>query len=214
MLSIPYISLPHLNAFDANILQLFSTMPAYNIKCCNWEQEFPYTPEVKVKIAQTDSLILLQYQVQENCIRAKYTQANGKVWTDSCVEVFISLDNKKTYYNCEFNCIGTPLISYNTKPREGQRAKPEILSKILTHSTLGNKLIPLQNGSFNWTLTIAIPYTCFFAHRIDNLKGKKISANFYKCGDELTIPHFLSMFPIATRNPNFHCPEYFCELQF
>ncbi|MGL4909380.1 MAG: carbohydrate-binding family 9-like protein [Bacteroidales bacterium] len=214
MLNVPHIPTSSLQTINLEILQNFESVPSHQIACCNWEKDFPYTPQVNVKIAQTNSHVLLQYNVQENCVRAKYTHPNDAVWTDSCVEFFISLDDKVTYYNCEFNCIGTPLISYNSIPREGQRAAPELLSQILTHSTLGNKPIVLKNGNFDWTLTIAIPYICFFAHKIDNLKEKKINANFYKCGDELTTPHFLSMFPIAMSTPNFHCSEYFGELQF
>lgn len=40
------------------------------------------------------------------------------------------------------------------------------------------------------------------------------NANFYKCGDKLQTPHFLSWNPINLEKPNFHCPEFFGTLNF
>jgi len=46
------------------------------------------------------------------------------------------------------------------------------------------------------------------------LNGKTMRANFYKCGDKLQTPHFLSWAPIDLPKPKFHCPEFFGELVF
>jgi hypothetical protein len=212
MLSIPFIATPVRSLHDVTP-QLLAQLPAHTVGCVNWAA-FPYAPKVEVKIAHTPSHLLLHYRVQEKSIRANYTEGNQPVWTDSCVEFFMSPDGKKTYYNFEFNCIGTPLLRYNTKPHEGPRATPELLATILTKSSLGNQPLPLQQGNFTWELLVAIPYTCFFAHRIQGLQGQSVFANCYKCGDELPEPHYLSLFPIHTPKPNFHTPEFFGELHF
>jgi hypothetical protein len=193
--------------------QTWAQLPAHPIACANWKA-YPYIPRVAVKIASTPSHLLLHYDVQEKCIRAKYTQCNQAVWTDSCVEFFISLDEKNPYYNFEFNCIGVPLMRYNLKPHEGPHALPELLSTILTESSLGNQPIECKDGDFAWQLTVAIPFACFFAHPLSSLRGQTVFANAYKCGDELTEPHYLSLFPIHTPAPNFHVPEFFQPLRF
>ena len=54
----------------------------------------------------------------------------------------------------------------------------------------------------------------YFKHQITNLDGKTVRANFYKCGDKLQTPHFLSWNPIGLEKPNFHCPEFFGTLSF
>jgi hypothetical protein len=41
-----------------------------------------------------------------------------------------------------------------------------------------------------------------------------MGANFYKCGDELPTPHFLSWNPIEWKEPSFHRPEQFGKLIF
>jgi hypothetical protein len=193
--------------------QAWAPLPAHPIACVNWAS-YPYAPEVTVKIVHTPSHLLLQYHVREKSIRAQYTQCNQAVWTDSCVEFFVSPDHKQTYYNFEFNCIGTPLLRHNIKPHEGPYATPELLSAILTESSLGRDAIALRQGDVTWQLRIAIPYSCFFAHRVTDLRGQTLFANAYKCGDELPEPHFLSLFPIHTPTPNFHAPAFFGELRF
>lgn len=208
------IKIPFLPADDISTLfQQLANVPSHPIACVNWK-DYDYAPQVEVKIAQSSAALLLQYAVQEKCIRAKCTQGNGEVWKDSCVEFFVSLDNKKTYYNFELNCIGVPLLRYNQRPHEGPMATPQVLADIHTKSSLGTQPIALQSGNFAWTLSAAIPYTCFFAHNIKNLAQETVFANLYKCGDELETPHFLSLFPIHTPTPNFHCPEFFEQLGF
>jgi hypothetical protein len=214
MIRIPHIALPHLRSIGDVTPQLFAQVPAHPIACANWKQDFPYAPKVEVRIAHTPSHLLLRYEVQENSIRARYTQYNQRVWTDSCVEFFASLDGNQTYYNFEFSCIGTPLLRYNVKPHEGDLASPQVLDGILTCSSLGRQPIEeVRSGEVAWQLTVTIPYAAFFAHRLTGLRGQALSANFYKCGDELAEPHYLSLFPIHTPTPNFHTPEFFQPLE-
>jgi hypothetical protein len=208
MIPVPYLPIPHLRTIEDVPEQALASLTAHPIACVNWEA-CPYAPEVTLKIAHTPSHLLLQYHVREKSIRAQYTQGNQAVWTDSCVEFFVSPDHKKTYYNFEFNCIGTPLLRHNVRPHEGPHATPELLSAILTKSSLGRDPIAIQQGDFSWQLLVAIPHTCFFAHQISDLRGQTLFGNAYKCGDELPEPHFLSLFPIRTPTPNFHVPEFF-----
>ncbi|MDR3297364.1 MAG: hypothetical protein LBS94_03915 [Prevotellaceae bacterium] len=212
MLSVPFLPLLNADALGDEAMRSLACLPSHSIACVSWKA-FSYAPQAEVKIAQTEACLLLQYAVREACIRAKFTQPNEAVWTDSCVEFFVSFDDKKTYYNLETNCIGTPLMRYNIRPHEGPMATPQQLSRIRTRSTLGAQPIAAQSGDFAWTLTLAIPYDCFFAHSFASLRGQNVFANFYKCGDELVQPHYLSMFPINTPAPNFHVPEFFQQLK-
>jgi hypothetical protein len=65
-----------------------------------------------------------------------------------------------------------------------------------------------------WEVALIIPYAAFFKHQIQSLDGKEIKANFYKCGDELQTPHFLSWNPIKIEKPDFHRPDFFGTLEF
>jgi hypothetical protein len=54
----------------------------------------------------------------------------------------------------------------------------------------------------------------FEFHQLKSLKNIKCKANFYKCGDELSQPHYLSWNNIKSGKPNFHLPEFFGEINF
>jgi hypothetical protein len=186
---------------------------AIPIEQINWKA-FQYKPYVCFRIAQGKNSIFILFEVQEKSIRAKYHIDGGKVYTDSCVEFFVSPNNDGQYYNFEFNCIGTTLLGCRKERNMATPAPEEITRQIKRFSSLGNQPFEIREGCFTWSLLVEIPYTAFFRHSISSLKGKKIKANFYKCGDELTDPHYLSWQPIKTDRPDFHRPDFFGILQF
>lgn len=201
------------NVMPENVEQLFDSEGIkYNsISVINWK-EYPYKPEVAFRIAYTDDSILIQYVVDEETSRAKYSEDRGAVWTDSCVEFFTSFGDGY-YYNLETNCIGTVLLCCG-KSREGREYAPiDVTDSILRYSTLGN--VPFEEcKKGKWSLSLVVPFKVFFKHDIRTLEGKSINANFYKCGDELQKPHFLSWNPIEIETPDFHRPDFFGELKF
>lgn len=182
------------------------------IACVNWN-EYPYRPEVRFRIAYTEGAFLLHYRVKENSVRARYGTDNGSVWTDSCVEFFLKPGNDEVYYNIECNCAGTVLLEAGVpgeKPRE--RAPLEVVNRIGRWASLGRKPFEERIEETEWEVALWIPLEVFFRHSVGSLEGQQIRANFYKCGDELQTPHFLSWNPIGLPKPNFHCPEFFGQL--
>jgi len=182
------------------------------IDIINW-QKFLYKPEVKFAIAYFNGEIFIKYKVKEKYIRALETQTNGEVYKDSCVEFFVSFDGKN-YYNFEFSCIGTIHLTYGAGRNNRQFIDPEIIGHIEIESTLGVKPFTEKKGGFNWELIVRIPTLCFSFNQIKTLKGINATANFYKCGDGTSEPHFLTWNPIKTKNPDYHRPEFFGNLQF
>ena len=71
-----------------------------------------------------------------------------------------------------------------------------------------------KTGDQKWELTIAIPVEAFAGKDIQTLAGRVFKANFYKCGDKLTRPHYLTWNPVGTENPDYHRPEYFGTIEF
>jgi len=182
------------------------------IDSLNWEA-FPYKPGLKFRIAHTGNEIWLKYYVNEKNILAQETRTNGDVYKDSTVEFFISLDGK-SYYNFEFNCIGTIHIRYG--PGRGNRkpVTPKIAELIEIESTLGNQPFKEKSGDFNWEMMIRIPLETFEFDTLKTVAGLKATANFYKCGDETSDPHFVTWNPIETENPDYHCPQFFGKVEF
>ena len=183
------------------------------VEVLNWK-DFDYKPDVKFSIAYTGHEILLKYYVTEQCFKAEKTETNQDVYEDSCVEFFISPSDDGIYYNLEFNGIGTCLMGSGTGRESRTRVDPEIISRIRRRTSAGEKSVSEKRGGFSWTITIAIPFNVLFHHSIKELKGKTLRANFYKCGDKLSVPHFVTWNPVGTEKPDFHRPEYFGFLKF
>jgi len=183
------------------------------IDTINWA-EFAYCPEVHFRMQHSDTAFLLQYKVKEQAVRAIAAVDNGQVWRDSCVEFFVIPADDGIYYNFEFNCIGTALLSAGESRRGRESAPSSILSTIRRFPSLGRHPFAERIEETAWDLTVVIPYTLFFKHPDYSPAGKTVRANFYKCGDDLTVPHFLSWNPIDTETPDFHRPEFFGTVRF
>ena len=183
------------------------------IEMVNWK-EYPYHPEVTVQIAYNEDELFLLYQVKEQSVKAEITESNGRVWTDSCVEFFLSPEGNDEYYNLEMTCIGTALLGYKGSALEAIHATADQIATIRRISSLGKLPFKERKEPTEWKITIAIPWAAFFKHDLKPVSGKKMRGNFYKCGDELSVPHFVSWTKIKTEKPNFHAPEFFGGLEF
>jgi hypothetical protein len=179
----------------------------------NWD-EFPYKPEVSVQIAWNEDELFLQYSVSEQAVKAEITESNGPVWTDSCVEFFLSPEGNDEYYNLEMNCIGTVLLGYRKKGDPSVHASEEQIASIRRISSLGDSSFSEQKKQTDWQITMAIPWEAFFNHQLKPVTGSKMRGNFYKCSDGLSVPHFVSWTRIKTGKPSFHHPEFFGGLEF
>lgn len=188
----------------ANALELLSW---HHIAHNGWSDDYPYTPKVKFKIAHSDEHVILLYNVEENYIRAKSMQHNEEIWKDSCVEFFVSFDAQRTYYNIEFNALGAGLIGYGSSEKDSRaRLNSSLVSTVQTFSQITN-----LGESKKWEIILFIPKDLF---EVKIFSRQVFHANFYKCGDELPEPHFLSWNPVASPKPNFHLPQFFGEIQF
>jgi hypothetical protein len=183
------------------------------LETVNWDN-YSYLPEVSCQIAYNENELFLQYQVNEQSVKAEITKSNGRVWTDSCVEFFLSPEGNNAYYNLEMNCIGTILLGYRKNGEPAIHATDEQIAGIRRISSLGNMPFAERKQQTQWQITVAIPWKVFFKHELMPVKGKKMRGNFYKCGDELSVPHFVSWTKINTPNPSFHVPECFGGLEF
>ena len=179
----------------------------------NWK-DFGYKPDVGFTIACTGREILLKYYVTEEWFKAEKTESNQAVYEDSCVEFFVSPSDDGIYYNLEFNGIGTCLMGSGTTRENSTRADPGIISGIRRKTSVGEISVSERSGEFSWTITLAIPLNVFFHHEITELEGRVFRANFYKCGDKLSVPHYLTWNPVATDTPDYHRPEFFGLLKF
>lgn len=197
-----------------NAEEAFASLEPQPVACCNWPEQYPYAPEVAFRMYHTGDRLMLRFDVAERHTAAKVTADNGEVWTDSCVEFFIAPDDS-LYYNFETNCNGTMLLGARKSREEAEQAPAAVLARIKRETTLPRgEAIELPEGDNHWSLTLSIPPSALFKHGIADWSGQKACMNLYKCGDNLSVPHFLSWQPIDTPNPDFHRPEFFADVVF
>lgn len=177
----------------------------------NWPQQYPYKPEVKFRIAYTDSALILNYEVFERSVAAVAPTDNGNVWEDSCVEFFLQAEEGGEYYNVECNCVGTLLIAHGMDRNSRTPLAPDVLKRVKRYSTLGTDNFEERKLKEPWRISLIIPLDLLGIERLD---GSKLRCNFYKCGDNLSVPHFLSWAPIETESPDFHRPDFFKPIEF
>jgi hypothetical protein len=165
-------------------------------------------------IRHDGSSILLKYFVLEKQVRAVNTEYNSAVWEDSCVEFFLMPAGEIHYYNFEFNAIGTLLAACGSNRHHRTPLPAKLLKAVETYPSLGRKPIVDLPGPVAWTLEARIPAGLLVRSQPENLPGLKARGNFYKCGDRLKEPHYLSWKPVLTGRPDFHSPQFFGDLEF
>lgn len=196
------VTLPLVSGFDD--LDRFSTIA---VDCVPWPDAFPLKPEVKARIAHSDSAILLRFDVKQEGVRAVCTEPNGPVWEDDCVEFFVKDPQSDHYYNFENNCIGTGLAARRLSRDDFHFLEEGKAGLITRRPSLPKEPVCLE-GPQSWSLEIEIPFCILDCPE----KPQELLANFYKCGDKTAQVHFLCWNPVLTATPDFHRPEFFGKL--
>ncbi|MDR0995195.1 MAG: hypothetical protein LBL81_02770 [Tannerella sp.] len=211
-LKVPY--LPALDVLDLSSVNFLLESKGQRdyINQANWDT-FPYKPIAVFDIARSDTALYLHYFVRGFSLKAEQTQDGSSVYLDSCVEFFMKKPGKNYYMNFEFNCIGTCDASRRLSRVEKFPLKEEEYALIRRHSSLPKMHIPTEDtGLHAWELSVSIPFGLM---ELDPLRmPEKIWANFYKCADGTSKPHYLSWSPVGTPQPDFHRPEFFGEIYF
>lgn len=186
----------------------------HKIANLNWDA-FPYRPTVQFRIARHQNEIWLKFYVEEAHILAQFSEANSPTHRDSCVEFFIDPLQGGHYYNFEFNCIGTTHLAYGPGRGERQFVDKEVIEKyIKTSSSLGDAPFEERSGNHQWEMTVLIQEEAWTFSKEINLQGLVSKANFYKCGDDTSKPHYVTWNAVGTEKPDFHRPEFFGTLKF
>ena len=162
----------------------------------------------------------MKFEVQDRYVRSVQAHYQAPVSTDSCVEFFVRPRANKGYFNFEINAGGTLLLYYieDATRASGGFVKfekvPESFGKTVQiwHS-LPAVVDPEIATPLTWGIGYRIPRALFetYTGPLGTFSGQIWRANFYKCGDATSHPHWASWAPIHEAL-NFHVPECFGEL--
>ena len=137
------------------------------------------------------------------------------------MEFFVEPKRDAGYFNLEMNCGGAFLCWHIIDPtrtpeifKTFTRLSFEIAREVRVQTSLPRTVDPEITEPVTWTLQFFIPFALFenFLGRLANVAGQTWRANFYKCGDETSRPHWASWSPVDEFN--FHLPSCFGEIQF
>lgn len=185
-----------------------------HIASVNWPDQFPYCPDVTFRIWHTDTAIHLHFEVDEKTTKAEQIIPGKDVYMDSSVELFIKpTEDNPYYYNLEWNAAGCLCMHCRTGREHFIEAPAEVLAMVESNPSLGREAFAEVHTS-PWSLDVKVPVQAFFKHDIKSLKGLKMTANLYKCGDGLSTPHYISWNKVETPNPDHHRPEFFAPIEF
>ena len=194
---------------DEALIEALSATESHAIDNVNWA-EYPYKPSVDFHLAHSDKAIAIMFQVTEDHVKAVAMENNGRVWEDSCVEFFVRMADGQRYVNIEMNCIGSILVGKRLTKKDATHLSHAEIATIRRITSLPHEPVDSHSEGLTWWAIEVIPYEIFGYDQ----KPGSLRANIYKCGDKCDQPHFLSWSPIPLPEPNFHCPEYFGEIEF
>jgi len=179
-----------------------------------------HRPVAQAKLRYSDSGIHGIFKVDDRYVIYRHSRFQDPVYKDSCVEFFLKPIEMKGYFNFEFNCGGALKVGYITDSTRIEGGFKEI-----QHLTLeeGRQIIihPFQritrdieiSEPITWQISFYIPFKLLqiYTGPFRRSAGKKFSANFFKCADESSHPHWASWSPV--NRLNFHLPHCFGTLE-
>lgn len=178
-----------------------------------------HCPRTAVKIAYDERAIHVMFRVEDRYVRAVAAAHQDSVCGDSCVEFFFTpgIDVSKGYFNFEMNCGGTMLFHYHAGiPGRGIEIPAGECDRILKTHSLPRIVDPEIQEPVTWTVSYQIPIALLerYCQVIRPAPEAQWRANFYKCADNTSHPHWLTWSPVDDLKPNFHLPQSFGVLAF
>ncbi len=178
-----------------------------------------HLPFTQAKMAYDNTAVYVIFRVEDRYVRAVADKNQGPVYLDSCVEFFFTpgTDIKEGYFNLEMNCGGTMLFHHQMEPRTEQaHISEQHIQLVEVAHTLPEIIDPEMVKDTTWIVEYRIPFSVLSEYHSFPAPeaGTLWRANFYKCADETSHPHWLTWAPVDFPRPNFHLPQYFGILEF
>ncbi len=181
-----------------------------------FDRSSTHHPDTRIRMLYDDQNIYGLFQVHDQYVKAVAEKNQEQVCRDSCVEFFVKPAGAERYFNFEMNCGGTILLYHVKNCRAGDYTPvpEEDLATIERFHTLPARITEEITEEITWRLGFRIPIAFFVKYsKINpNLSGQKWTANFTKCADATSHPHWLSW--QALPKCDFHLPDFFGELDF
>jgi hypothetical protein len=176
-----------------------------------------HRPVTRVKLQYDADHLCVLFRVEDRYVRSIVAEYQGEVWTDSCVEFFFTpgtnLDDG--YFNIEASCGGALLFTHRLDRNREIVPEADARSLLIAH-TLPSRIDPEITDPVTWQISYRVPWRILgrYARVTPPLPGAVWRANFYKCADLSSHPHWLTWAPVDWPQPDFHQKKFFGFLEF
>jgi hypothetical protein len=176
---------------------------------------------VEAKSLYDEHSIHVFFKVSDRYVRAVHTGYKAEVWKDSCVEWFVQPKVDKGYFNFEVNCGGSLHVSYVENPsrvdKKLKKSTPlpfDTGKNVEIFHSLPAIVDPEIMDPVPWIVKLRVPFAVMepFVGPLGNPAGQAWRANFNKCADQSSHPHWATWSPVTELN--FHRPWEFGEIRF
>lgn len=181
-----------------------------------------HRPRTEARLLHDGNTLACMFRAEDRYVVARATAYQAPTHRDSCVEFFAEPRAGAGYFNFEWNAIGTLLLWYIDRPRRADGSfesytpvPQDVAGTIAAHASLKLPLSEEHSDPLLWSISIRIPLTLFesVVGALGDLSGQTWRANFYKCADASSHPHWGAWADIGERL-DFHQSGRFGELIF
>jgi len=191
--------------------------PAQTLEIAHFRPESSdHRPRTSARLLYDAKAVTGIFRVQDQYVRSLRTDYQSEVWKDSCVEFFVQPKPRAGYFNFEFNCGGAFLCYHIDDPertpdgfKKFEKIPAELGQTIRVKSSLPRKIEKEISEPVVWTLSFRIPFSLVenVLGPLGSPQGQTWRANFFKCAEEVSHPHWASWAPVDEFN--FHRPHCF-----
>ncbi len=205
-----------------------SSLPGITIDIAHYHpNSSDHRPGVTVQLHHDQRNIHLHFTVHDDrYIVAKRTALQDPVYRDACVEMFIQPvrpdGSTHGYCNFEFSATGAMLSYHIFDHRRAPggfvgftKLSHELAKQVRVTPSLKRLIEVEEPGPMSWSIDAVVPVSVLEAcvGPLGNLGGQRWRANFQKCADDSSHPHWATWSPIG-EVLEFHAPEKFGEIEF
>jgi hypothetical protein len=178
-------------------------------------------PKTHARLLYTKDGLFGIFRVEDRYVRCLGSHYMDPVYKDSCVEFFVQPRRGKGYFNFEFNCGGSLFCFYIVDPTrvsggwKDATPLPEVDGqRVAVFHSMPEIVEPEISAPTEWVLEFFIPLDLLekYVGPIGEVQRQEWQANFYKCADGTSHPHWASWSPVAEFD--FHLPRCFGTIRF
>ena len=187
-----------------------------------YDRSSDHRPKTEARVLYDSKGVYVFFRVQDRYVRAVAAQYQDSVCTDSCVEFFVQPKTGKGYFNFEVNCGGVVLLYFvedaagGAGDRKNRTHVPkELFETMRVYHSMPARVPEEIAEPTVWTVAYFVPFSLFEAYvgPVGDVAGQTWRANFYKCADKTSHPHWASWVDIGPIL-SFHQPAFFAPIEF